>query len=76
MLFVHKNYKIYIICKYNFRPSVTDTAARAAAAADAIANFFIVEFKKNTGAGFTRGLRLRLSQGLKSESFVFAKSRT
>ena len=24
--------------------------------------------------GFTKGLRLRLSQGLKSESFVFAKS--
>ena len=28
------------------------------------------------GAGFTKGLRLRLSQGLKSESFVFAKSWT
>ena len=30
----------------------------------------------NTGAGFTKGLRLRLSQGLKSESFVFARSWT
>ena len=28
------------------------------------------------GAGFTKGLRLWLSQGLKSESFVFAKSWT
>ena len=28
------------------------------------------------GAGFTKGLRLRLSQGLKSEFFVFAKSWT
>ena len=29
-----------------------------------------------SGAGFTKGLRLRLSQGLISESFVFAKSWT
>ena len=29
-----------------------------------------------TGASFTKGLRLRLSQELKSESFVFAKSWT
>ena len=28
--------------------------------------------KPTPGAGFTKGLRLRLSQGLKSEPFVFA----
>ena len=36
----------------------------------------ILTVSKTPGAGFTKGLRLRLSQGLKSESFVFAKSWT
>ena len=30
--------------------------------------------ENRSGADFTKGLRLRLSQGLKSEPFVFAKS--
>ena len=36
----------------------------------------ISQWELSPGAGFTKGLRIRLSQRLKSESFVFAKSWT